>query len=391
MSTFVSGKYTTHNLAKNIFEIEDMITAKALEGTALAITDLGLQKDLRKRIEDASMGRNTVLFTDQHRPSIMVKFEPDQWGQYVDLYGSGDGIHPAFLVDGVVRPFWAPKYSAVRVGGTNYAVSLRGLDPAHSINFDSSLAACVANGAGWHLMTNAQWAFIALMSMARGFQARGNTNYGRHHSETDEWGIGSNNVSNNRYGRTLTGSGPLSWFHDGTPFGVSDMVGNVRPWVGGLRIGGAKDGEINILPNAAGSQRTAGAHHPTTGDWQAILEDGSLATPGADDTLCYIWDGSILRVANAPLGLSETTRTRAFASIDEVPATDIPQILEDLLLFPVSGQAPDGTVYVKADERLALRGGRWLNGSEAGLGYLGLSNTRGITHTRLGFAPAWIG
>ena len=390
MSTFVSGRYTTGNLAHNIFEIEDMITTKALQGTALAVSDKGTQQDMKKRVEDASMGRNTVLFTDQDRPSIMVKFEPDNWGQYVDLYGSGNGIHPAFLVDGVVKPFYAPKYPAVRVGGTNYAVSLRGLDPAHTVNFDNSLAACVANGAGWHLLTNAQWAFIALMSMARGFQCRGNTNFGRHHSETDEWGIGSQNISSDRYGRTLTGSGPLPWFHDGTPFGVADLVGSVRPWVGGLRIGGAKDGEINILPNAAGSQRTAAAHHATTGDWQAILEDNSLATPGAADTLCYIWDGSIVRISNAEGGLSETSRSRAFASIDEVPAVTIPQRLKDHLLFPVSGQAPTGTVFVRAEERLANRGGDWSFGSNAGLGYLSLNASRANTNTNVGFAPAWV-
>src|SRR5690606_21658939 len=35
---------------------------------------------------------------------------------------------------------------------------------------------------------------------------------------------------------TLTGSGPASWYHDGTPAGIADLRGNVWEWVDGLKL-----------------------------------------------------------------------------------------------------------------------------------------------------------
>ncbi len=388
---FISGPYTSYTQLKEMRDIEDWITREALSGTALAVEDSDTRDDMVNRVIDASLGRNTVIFTDTNQPSIMVKFEPNEWSQHRELYGSGNETHPAFLVDGNIKRFWYGKYPAVRVGGTNYAVSLRGLGPAHTISFDNSLAACVANGAGWHLATNAEWAFVALMSMARGYQARGNTDYGRHHVETSEWGVGDGEYTSGRIGRTLTGSGPVYWSHDATPYGVYDLVGSVWKWVGGLRIGGtgAADGEIQIIPNndAAGSKRTADAHADNTGDWQSLLIDGTLVGPGTTNALCYTFQDGQITIDNAPDGLSSTSRTRTFSAVDA--QVSIPQIMEDLLLSPRSGMAPLGTVYVRDAERLPRRGGLRVSGSNAGLGAMNLALDRGNTRTDSGFAPAY--
>ena len=38
----------------------------------------------------------------------------------------------------------------------------------------------------------------------------------------------------------------MGWSHDGTPFGIWDLNGNVWEWVGELRI---VDGEIQVIPD----------------------------------------------------------------------------------------------------------------------------------------------
>ena len=278
---FTSGKYTTGNLLQTIQEIELALTKHWLTNS-YAVTDTVLQDDFKKRIEDASMGRNTVRFDSNGIPVILCRFLPDEIGtlEYLD---TGTGVHPAFITDGSVKPFEYAKYLAGRVGSTNYPTSLPGLEPAHTIDFDDSITLCVDGDSGFHLATNAEWALVSLLSMAKGFQARGNTGYGRAHDATDEWGEGTHSHGD-RYGRTLTGSGPLFWRHDGTPFGIADMVGNVREWVGGLRIGGPgtiPDGEIHIIPNnnAGGAERTLAAHANDSADWKAIMPNGYLEDP----------------------------------------------------------------------------------------------------------------
>lgn len=49
----------------------------------------------------------------------------------------------------------------------------------------------------------------------------GNTDWGKDYYHKDEQGKVSN------FGRTYTGTGPVTWNHDHTPYGVSDLNGNV--------------------------------------------------------------------------------------------------------------------------------------------------------------------
>ena len=45
-------------------------------------------------------------------------------------------------------------------------------------------------------------------------------------------------------GRTLTGSGPNSWSHDGTAAGIMDLCGNIWEWNQGMKI---IDGRIYVV------------------------------------------------------------------------------------------------------------------------------------------------
>src|SRR5699024_578099 len=122
-------------------------------------------------------------------------------------------------------------------------LSLPGLDPVANIDFDRSVEFCEQNGEGFHLVTNAEWSWVYLLTLAAGWEPRGNNDTGKDYIRTDE--LCDSPISAN-HSRSLTGSGPVSWTHDGTPCGAADLNGNTWEWVGGLRW---DDGQVNIIAN----------------------------------------------------------------------------------------------------------------------------------------------
>ena len=399
---YVSGRYTSKELADHIFEIEDMITAYFLRND-LAVTDLVMQKDMKDRVEDASMGLNTVLFDAANRPSVYSVYKPDEKAQMAwlsnggTLFGYSDKIHPMFMVDGNVVEILIGKYQAGIVAGTNYAVSLRGLDPANTITLDSAMSACAAKGTGHHCMTNAEWAYLTLRAMREGFQPRGNDNYGVSYQDSTEKGVASYVYSSapRQIGRCRTGMGPLSWNIDGTPFSPADMRGNVNEWITGRRI---NEGEIQVLAdnnaaNSANSQALASAL------WKAFLQDGSLVAPLTADTLKLDY------VTVPPAGGTAAFRlniaienvapdasaygVNSFATLAAKAGVAIPDILKHLLIMPCAS-APLGTQYMRnIGERFGVAGGSWGNTSLAGLGYLYSNNERSDSNNSIGFRPAF--
>jgi hypothetical protein len=91
-------------------------------------------------------------------------------------------------------------------------------------------------------MTAWEWAAVALWCMKNKYQPRGNTNYLKAYDALWETGTPA---SDNPTAKTLAGTGPVSWRHDNTPFGIADLVGNVWEWNDGLKI---VDGQI-FVPN----------------------------------------------------------------------------------------------------------------------------------------------
>ena len=128
---------------------------------------------LRMSVEAASGGQMTVLYDDKGFPSYMVIIPKFNVEDIDPKYGTG--VHPAFIVNGVQKPeIFIGAYQAKIYD--NRACSIPHVDPTVNINFDNSKAACTNKGAGWHLMTNWEWAAVALWCLKNGFQPRGNTN-----------------------------------------------------------------------------------------------------------------------------------------------------------------------------------------------------------------------
>ena len=391
---YVSGPYTQTQLLKEITEIETALTNRYLRGGV--ISDAAEQRSWRERVEDASFGRNTVMYDDANHPSVMVAVPcfPE-----VDvLTGAANKPHPAFIVNGAVKPYiYISKYQSYTTGaaGTLRAVTLRGVDPGNSITFDNSLLACSQKGTGWHLMTNAEWAAISLLCKARGFMPRGNNNYGKDVAVAAEKAVPSF-VSSNLTARTATGTGPVALSSDGSPFGIYDLNGNVYEWVGGLRL---VDGEIQVLENNNAADNTK-LQTVGSAEWKAILQDGSLVAPGTADTLKYdsTGTGASGDVGDVRVNITRSNNTGdtayAYNTFETTAATGgvtVPNLLKLLGLFPLdASHGADGHYVRNNGERVALRGGGWADGADAGVFGLYLHDARSVSSTALGFRSAFI-
>jgi hypothetical protein len=278
-----------------------------------------------------------------------------------------------------------------------------GMDPAATINFDNSLAACQAMGAGWTLMTQAQWHVLMVISQAywdgQGkTDPTGNTQYGRSGQVTAEVGIRADGLTvtgsgQGTYGRTLTGLRAvadggglmLPWSHDGSSTGVFDLVGNVWEWSSRMRL---NEGRIEVIPASAGIQVDHGASSTA---WRAIRPDGTLvALDAGGDMLHYDATTSSIVIATSR-GTSNSTNNM-FRTIGAGAISPVPPALIAHALFPWSASVPTvGRFYVNtAGERLPVRGGHWSAGSNAGVAALNLNYSRGSAGASVGFRPAFV-
>jgi len=94
------------------------------------------------------------------------------------LFSGGSATtHPAFIVNGVEKDeVLIGKYHGFVKNSRAY--SLPGMTPSASMNFDTARTYCTNKGSGHHLITNAEYACLALRSKMAGTMPRGNTNYG---------------------------------------------------------------------------------------------------------------------------------------------------------------------------------------------------------------------
>lgn len=347
---------------------------------------------LRQSVEAATGGLNTVLYDNNGNPSIMVvvpKFNLE------DIDASlGTGVHPAFIIGGVEKSeILIAKYPASVFDGR--AQSIPGQDPATGVNWDTADGYCAAKGAGWHMMTNAEWAACALLAWKQGFEPRGNTNRGRDYFRTDETAVrpdGGAPGAASGTGRTRGGGGPVSWYHDNSPRGVADLCGNVWEWMRGMRL---DDGEIQVITDNDAAD-SAVSHAAGSAAWRAILEDGSLVAPATVNTLK--WNATGASGAGAPeLATSVTSQSDGSSSASQqyksltASGVTAPALLKALALYPHAATSLDrGRFYMRnLGERMPLRGGNWNRGADAGVFALDCNNLRSFASGGMGFRPAF--
>ncbi|MED3732566.1 SUMF1/EgtB/PvdO family nonheme iron enzyme [Geobacillus stearothermophilus] len=342
----------------------------------------------RQAVEAQSGGRNTVMYDNKGNPSIMVRIPKF----YLDevITGAPHTVHPAFIVNGVEKSeIWVSKYQNIIHDGRAYSVP--GVDPATNINFDTARAACFAKGNGWHLMTNAEWAAIALWARKNGTMPRGNTNNGASSTAPHERGVKATTGAD---WRTLTGSGPMSWNHDNSPWGISDLCGNVWEWVDGLKL---VNGKIYVHNNNDFNTGNAANNvdgwvdtlkyfdNTSAGDATQTSHDVGGDPVLSDDRTYPMYTGGDV---NDQYGYS----IRTFESLTAETGVTVPDLLKHLAIFPVDNGDHGGDIlYVRNyGERLPVRGGDWGFGSFAGVFALNLSDPRSHAGWSLGFRSAYV-
>lgn len=360
--------------------------AQAALATSVATADLETAlpvsayiKDVRRHaVERASGGRQTVLYDDLGNPSVMNIIPIFR---YEDLWYTADmgtGVATCFDVGTGTNKseIFIGAFQSSLVGSR--AVSLPRTDQATSVNFDTAKTYCANKGAGWHLMTMHEWAAISLWCMANGFEPRGNTNYGRAHDRYVERGRRMDGgLPGDTAGtpRVHGGSGPDAWRHNNSPWGISDMVGNVWEWLDGFKL---QDGQI--IASTFNTQAEA--------SWaaQAAYFDAALATGGAPKLSDAVVNrlGTIGDNQNAGYSASE-----AFNVMTKAGTYVSNQLLKRLLVEPAT-VLPKGRVYMRNfGERLPCRGGGWGDGSDAGLAALYCSASRVNANSGIGFRLAF--
>lgn len=359
----------------------------SIEGGNLTIL---IKDSLRQSVELASGGLQTVLYTAKGQPTYMNIIQKYDMST---IDPSLSGTHPAFIVDGVEKPeIFIGTYQGVIKSGE--LLSLPNVDPTVSTNYDNFLNAARANGNGHHLITNAEWSAVALQCYKNGTQPMGNSYYGR--SSEDPLLIGRrqdglNPGNTTGSARTLTGSGPVQWRHNGKNNGIADLSGNVWEWNSGMRM---VNGEIQVIENNNAAKLTIDLS-ATSAQWKAIDgATGDLVTPlGGGATPGTVKFAASGTTADYTIHGASFGAIKNLSTVNPVSAAALNK-LKALCLFPHIDAAAtfkgDGLWLNLTIEAQPFRGGNWSYGATAGVFCLYLTSARSNALTSLGSRPAFV-
>jgi sulfatase modifying factor 1 len=385
---------------------EGALSQRVLDVGAEGISSADERAEWTAKMEILSGGRNTIKWVNdggttlKYWPSIVV-VRPAQIREFY-LPGAGNDIHPAFVAGSkTYSQYYMGKYPGPYVvsNGKTIMLSLYGFDGMSNMltgayvepNYNNAVLYGKNGGNGCHAVTNAEWMEIAMSCLQDGFQPKGNNSYGKDYQDpnsSEYYGVPAY-WSSNRIARVLTGSGPLSWTHDGTPWGVWGMNGNFYQWTTGFR---QNAGEIQVIPNNDAALPETD-HSDGSEAWKAMLADGTLVAPGTDNTLKYD--------ATSPISIVTEITSRTTTSINNYfgDVTGIAPNLAKLLgIAPAASSSALGSdrIYIRNDESgaysetLSLRGGYWLYGSVRGVFSLNLNVARSYSGPDVGARPAFL-
>ena len=291
-------------------------------------------------------------------------------------------VFPSHLVNGVFKSeIFLPMFNATEYNGGAgaRAVVWPGLFPTCSKTFDQEKTLCTAKGAGWHMMTMWEQAYLMWMSMKNQTEPRGNTYYGRAYESGYEYeaavrydGLMPGTASGTAKHRN--GSGPSKWNHNHERWGIADLVGNV--W---RRVDGMKIVEGQVFMPADNDYGLAEASWPAQGVF--LNEAGKLyASEQADATAS---------------GVTHTSQAMdaSYDALDLAVRRRIMKAGISLKLTQASANpfAPKGYMYVDNKlELIPVVGGAWYDTSFAGLAALALNSARSVAAPSIGFRPAFI-
>lgn len=298
---------------------------------------------------------NVVIYDDAGLPSIMVKFTRPQ-----DV----EKVHPMFIIGGdVYDEIFISKYKNCIIDGKAYSLPMQ--QAATNVTLEEAEKACFSKGEGWHLLTAAERGFLVNYCYDNQTLPHGNTNYGKWHGDESE------KCQTYDGCRMLTGSGPETWMHDHTIFGVDGLCGDIYEWFRGLRL---MDGRIEIVPNNNAAMNIN------------LAEDSTLWIPveaGEESVYVTTEDGIVRFTTDEP---DEKDYDGCRWEQVEFDFENC-KTLKILGLFP--GE-PKAYFYVDTNgERWPICGGRWYYASSAGVFFVNLYNPRSYSSRDIGFRSAY--
>jgi hypothetical protein len=365
----------------------------------------------RFALEAASGGKNTLLYDDLGLPSVMVRIPMFLWSEVLE--GAPEEPCSAFVSGGrVSESIYISKYLNVVEHGRAY--SLPGRNPAGMYARDEMKAVCARKGRGWHLMSNAEWMAIAHWCRKNGRFPRGNCSSGSDAVEKHEHGVREymGSFAGTHFEMhlwpTLTGTGPDAWSHDGTPYGIFDLIGNLWDTLAGMRLA---DGEIQVIPDNDSALNVD--EGPDSPFWRAIARDGSLVAPGTpgayklDSVKPGRGDEAFVNLAAAVKLSAEIKNPHYFGKSGDLthraytmfPLTEMTHeadapphmLLKQLGIFPVSGIQRNPVFFLRNyGERMLCKGGSWFDGVTASLWELYMRESRSWIAQDIGFRCAYV-
>lgn len=338
---------------------------------------------------------NALIYDDTNMPSVMVYLPKMTYAQLG--LGASTDTHPAFIINGVeVDGIWISKYENIIQNGRAY--SLPGQLAKSNVTLANAKAACAAKGAGWHLMTRAEYAALALWSKANGTLPKGNNNNGKDISESVYQAIPAAWDGDGNITRTLTGSGPLDWSHNRAPGGVWDLNGDLWEWNAGVRV---IYGELQILADndAADTENDQDAGSLL---WRAIDgTTGALITPDGSGTtansLKLDWVNNTWQwICGSIASVQASGRLVAFESVtvDESVCAEAVLLLQALGLYKYdtagSAYGNAGFAWKNGEpEGIPVGGGRFNSTTNAGAFFLSGYYAGSFQNQYFGFRSAY--
>jgi hypothetical protein len=340
---------------------------------------------------------NAVIEDECGKPSVMVYVPKFTMAQVIE--GGSRRVHPAFVVNNKERDgFWISKYQNTEIEGAGY--SLPAETPYNNAGIESSLSLSSAKGAGWHLTTLAEWGAVALWCKKNGYLPRGNNDFGKDKNEPITRAVCIPGSSPDD-GRVLTGSGPVTWSHDGTSAGIWDMKGNLSEWIGGFRT---VFGELQVLPDNDGAD-TRNSQAADSTAWRVInaatgkyaIPNGKGTTPGSVkcDYVDEFFDGRWV-FTDELKDIKMTVRRCTDMSRISCDGSISPEARELLIAFALISDEPTAVHQQYAymtnggPECFMYRGGYWGSGASAGIFCWSCSAGRDHTFEGLGFRSAYM-
>ncbi|MCF0120052.1 MAG: hypothetical protein HUJ65_00320 [Oscillospiraceae bacterium] len=362
-------------------------------------------------LEAASGGRNTLLFDDLGLPSVMVRIPMFLWSDVLE--GAPAEPCSAFIVDGKVKEeIFISKYLNVVKHGRGY--SLPAQNPASMYERDEMKQLCANKGRGWHLMSNAEYMALAFWCRKNGTYPHGNNfngqdiMYPHEHARRVYVGFFKGHTMDMHMWPSLTGTGPDTWTHDGSPFGVTDLIGNLWDTLAGMRL---MNGEINIIPNNDSAMNVD--EGPDSPYWRAIMPDGSLVAPGTPGTykLDSLTQGleteDFVNLANGLVlstnvskpqyyGKSEVVTHLAYTASMLRDMVHTPEARPNLLIkqigmYPVDNMQNNPIFFMRNyGERMLAKGGSWFDRDTSSMFELYMREERSWIAQDIGFRACYV-